>query len=232
MQPALTIIGALVALVATSVGVIAAIEQLTLPARLRRTAELAQALAEHEEDEQRQTVLRSIHDVAVARLVAGWLLPWRRFSEFAVTFLGMPFVVGGTVAGTGWNGFSLMLTLLCFVVVTATTSRGVGLYLVRQRIAGEYLTGSKITPPSPGLLRQMEGGLRAEFIVGALGSAGITLAAAGVGTLLHAPDTSWAIVVIVFGLIIAWLPVNWLRARAVRPLATGQLPRKGQTDTP
>jgi signal transduction histidine kinase len=65
VQQVLTLVGALVALVAlvaTSVGVIAAVEQLTLRARLRRTAELAQALVASEDDPARQTVLRSIHD--------------------------------------------------------------------------------------------------------------------------------------------------------------------------
>jgi type II secretory pathway component PulJ len=78
VQSLLTTIGAVVALVAASVGVMAAIEQLTLRARLRRTAELAQALSAQENDSERQTVLRSIHDVAVARLVSGWLLPYSR----------------------------------------------------------------------------------------------------------------------------------------------------------
>lgn len=61
MQSLLTIIGAVVALVAASVGVIAAIEQLTLRARLRRTAELAQVLSAQENDSERQTVLRSLY---------------------------------------------------------------------------------------------------------------------------------------------------------------------------
>lgn len=103
MQPVLTIIGAVVALVATSVGVIAAIEQLTLRARLRRTAELAQVLSGHENDPERQTVLHSIHDVAVARLVSGWLLPWRRFSEVAVQFLAGPVLVAWIIAANGWS---------------------------------------------------------------------------------------------------------------------------------
>jgi hypothetical protein len=94
-----TIIGAVIALVATSVGVIAAIEQLTLRARLRRTADLAQVLSGHENDPERQTALRSIHDVAVARLVSGWLLPWWRFSEFA--FLAGPVLVGSIIAASG-----------------------------------------------------------------------------------------------------------------------------------
>jgi hypothetical protein len=217
----LTIIGAVVALVATSVGVMAAIEQLTLRARLRRTAELAQALSGHENDPERQTVLRSIHDVAVARLVSGWLLPWWRFSELAVSFLAGPVPVGWTIAANGWSGLSLIVTVASFIYLALASRRGVRLYLERQRVAREYLSGAKITPPHIDILHLMEGGTRAEFVVGLLVSAGTTLAAAGVGTLVHSgPNSEWGIAFVVCGLIIAWSPSNWLRARAVRPLAT------------
>jgi hypothetical protein len=174
VQSVLTIIGAVVALAATSVGVIAAIEQLTVRARLRRTAELAQALSGHENDPERQTVLRSVHDVAVARLVSGWLLPWWRFSEFMIALVVLPVVVGGTMAVNGWIGPSWIVVATCFVFLTIATRRGIRLYLERQRVASEYLSGAKITPPRIGVWIMVGGGrIGAEYFAAASVSAGL-----------------------------------------------------------
>jgi hypothetical protein len=121
----------------------------------------------------------------------------------------------------------LTTTLACFVTLALATRRGVRLYLERQRVAREYLSGAKITPPHIDILHLMEGGTRAEFVVGVLVSAGATLAAAGVGTVVRGPG--WGIAFVVCGLLIAWSPAEWLRARAVRPLVTSPVPRHDST---
>jgi hypothetical protein len=226
----LTIIGAMVALVATSVGVIAAIEQLTLRARLRRTAELAHILAEQEDNQRRRTVLRSVHDVAVARLASGWLVPWWRFTQFALLFVLGPLAVGWLAAQGGWIGSLAWLILTNFLLVGIMARRGVRLYLERQRVARDYIAGAEVAPPRLGMLELMEGGaVGKEYVVAALISAGTTLVGVSVGLLIHDPNAGWTILLIVVGLAISWFPADWLRARAVRPLATNRTPRKHST---
>jgi hypothetical protein len=230
VQSVLTTIGAVVALVTASVGVIAAIQQLTLRARLRRTAELAQALSGHEDDPERQTVLRSIQDVAIARLVSGWLLPWWRFSEFTVSLVTGPVLVVWTMAVTGWNEVSLSLALAAFALLTITTRRAVRLYLERQRVAREYLSGAKMTPPRIGFSQMAEGRIGAEYAVGASFSAGVILTAAGIGTLVYGgPHAGWGLLFLAIGPQIGGVSSSWLRVRTVRPLATNSAHEKQAT---
>jgi hypothetical protein len=225
--------GAVVALVAASVGVIAAIEQLTLRARLRRTAELAQALSGHEDDPERRTVLRSIHDVAVARLVSGWLLPSWQFSEFAVWVVIGPVALAWSLARFGLTSTTATSAIICFVIIAIPARRFVRLFLERQRVAREYLAGQTVTPPQSDMLHQMEGGTLAEFGVGLVIATSLSVTATGVGTLLHLGVSApgWALLVIC-GLLVGVWPVTWLRARAVRPLATNSAPGKHSTGAP
>lgn len=229
MESALTIIGTVIAVVASGVGVIAAVGQLTLRARLRRTVDLTTALIEQETDLERKTVLRSIRDVAVARLAAGWLLPWWRFTEATAWLVGGPTSLGWTITTQGWGGTSATGVFFNFVAVGMACRRGVRLYLERQRVARDYLIGAKMTPARVGLLEQMEGGVRAEFVVAALISAGTTLVAVGVGLFLHDRTFGWSVGLAVLGVAVAWSPSEWLRLRSVRPL---QVEPKAPLTTP
>lgn len=217
METTLKIIGAVIAVIASGVGVIAAVEQLTLRARLRRTTELTTKLVEQEKDPHRAAVLRSVHDLAAARLVTGWLLPWWQFIAIAVWFLGAPISLGGSIATQGLDAQQWVMSLFNFMVGSLVGRRGVRLYLERQRIVRDYLAGVRMEPPRVGILDQMEGGVRAEFLVGAAISAGTTLVAVGVGLLIHGPAI-WNIPVAIMGAIGIWVSSDWIGARTVRPL--------------
>jgi hypothetical protein len=220
MQSLLTVVGAVVAVVAGLVGVIATIEQLTLRARLRRTAELAKTLSSSENHPERKAVLTSIHDVAVARLVSGWLLPWWWFAEFAVWIVIGPGATATSVGRFGWGAGSAASIVACIVVTAIAGRRFVRLYLERQRVARESLGRQKVAPPRTELVHQMEDGTRTEFVMGLLISAGLTLTGTGVGILAHEKSFApwWAGVLVLAGVLLAAVPVPWLRTRTVRPL--------------
>lgn len=220
------IIAALVAVIASSVGVIVAVDQLTLRSRLRRTAEATEELAKHEDNANRLAALRSIHDVAIARLVAGWAVPWWRFAEFAVWFVLGPVTLALTAARQGWTGTVQTILVTNIVIVSLVARRGIRIYLERQRIAREYLTGADVAPPRLGMLQQMEGGTLSEFVMGAVISAGASLAALGVGLLVHDINTPWGFLCLLPGIVLAWSPTETLRARAVRPLELKPAPPK------
>lgn len=164
MDPLLTIVTAVVAVVASSVGVIVAVDQLTLRARLRRTAEATLELTKQEENENRKAVLHSIHDVAVARLAAGWTVAWWHFAEFAVWFAIGPVALGFSAARFGWTGPVQVTLASTFPIIAIAARRSIRIYSERQRIARQYLAGVHVAPPRLGMLQQMEGGVRAEFL--------------------------------------------------------------------
>jgi len=93
-----------------------------------------------------------------------------------VSLVVLPALVGWTMAVNGWIGPSLILALACYAGLTIATRRGIRLYLERQRVAGEYLSGAKITAPRIGVWKMVGGGrIGAEYFVGALVSAGVIL---------------------------------------------------------
>jgi len=220
VQPALTIIAAFVAVMASSVGVIVAVDQLTLRARLRRTAEVAHELTKHEENQERLVVLRSVHDVAVARLAAGWVVPWWRFGETAYWLAGVTFGIGTVVAIEGWTTNAAIIVSLLFVMSTTGVRRGVRTYLERQRITQEYLSGVKVAPPRLSIVDLMKGGARIEWIVALAVSLGLAVAAVGIGLLIRNPSEGVFALLLLWGagVLIASFPARWLWSRAVRPL--------------
>ncbi|MFC4783288.1 hypothetical protein ACT8ZV_02360 [Nocardioides sp. MAHUQ-72] len=217
MTSILTTAGTALAVTASAVGVIVGVEQLTLRARLRKTIESAKTLAEPEEGE-RAVVLKSIHDVAVARLIAGWLVPGWRFAEAIVWLIGAPIALGVTVWHDGLKKDTLLFAGVVLVSLALSNRRGLRLLFERQRIAHEYLGSRKVGPPRIELMHQLEGGTRKEFLFGAMGSLGATLLALGAGALAHDPEHGWPVVLLILGVFSLGGPWESLRAGAVRPI--------------
>ena len=218
MSEILASAGAALALIASGVGVLLAIDQLTLRARLRKTVETASTLAAPETGE-REVILRSIHDVAVARLTAGWLVPGWRFGHTIGWLLAAPLAVGFAARVEGFTWEILAFTTLVFVALTITNRQGLGLMLERQRIGREYLAGLKVEPPRTGTAYfQAGGGTFEEYLFAALGSLGPVLLALGAGGQAHDPQTSWrSLLLVFFGFFAASLALDFVRSRAIRP---------------
>jgi hypothetical protein len=212
----LTTAGAAIAVIASALGVLITLEQLTLRARLRKSAETAKTFAEAASGE-REVVLASIHDVAVARLVAGWLVPGWRFAEAVVWLVGVPIGLGAAVADEGLSKDTWAFVLVGFVSLTLSNRRGARLLLERQRIAREYMATQKVEPPRIALIHQMEGGTRREFLWGAVVSLGAVLGSVGAGLLFHDPESTWPLTLLIVGIALLTAPADFLRAGAVRP---------------
>ncbi len=189
-----------------------------LRTRLRKTAEMAKVLAEHEEGE-RAAALHAVREVAVARLLSGWLIPSWRLAEFAIWLLGAPIALGLLVWQDGFTKEAWVFSGFVFVAVGLTNRRGLRLILERQRIARQYVDSEKVMAPRVGIMHQMEGGTRREFLFGALGSSGAALLAMGVGGLAHDPETGWPVALLVSGMGILSLPYEFVRSGAVRPIS-------------
>ncbi len=216
MTSLLTTAGAALAVVASAVGLVVTIEQLTLRARLRKTVETTKALKEFEGGN-RAVVLTSIHDVAVARLIAGWLVPGWRFAEAVVWLLGAPIALGFMVWQQGLSRESWTFGFFAIVAVGLSNRRALRLVLERQRVARQYLLEQTIGPARIGLMHQMEGGTRKEFLYGFLGSVGAVLIALGSGALAHDPETGWPLALLISGFVVLSLPWTFIEAGAVHP---------------
>lgn len=160
----LTAIGTVVGLIAASVGALVAVEQLTLPARLRRLEAWARAAAEGEENDARKAVLGRIRSNATARLVSGHHVPAAYLIEGVVwTVMGFTFIYQAmTVRGAPsvW-----VAAISVWIPLSIGARRSLRAYLERQRIAREFAAGvDKIDPPGLDILSLMEGGTRREFV--------------------------------------------------------------------
>lgn len=222
MQNLLSVLGPALAAMASVLGIVLAVEQLTVASRLRRTARLARELAEPESDEERRKVLQSVHEVAVARLVAGWLVPGWQFIPALVFALSGPAVVGIGVAVDTLNldisGFSVATAGFVLCAFGARTC--IGLIVVRQRAAREYLSGSTSTL-TRSVLIEPRGGTKLDLLGACIGLGGVVLAT-GIGGLLHDPENVklWHVVAIGLGPGLAAPAIAILHSWAPRPLET------------
>lgn len=164
MDYSLTEIGTVVGLIAASVGALVAVEQLTLPARLRRLEAWARAAAESEESDARKAVLGRIRSNATARLVAGHHVPAVYLIEgVGWTVLGFIYIYQAMRARDAQSAWAM--ALFVWVALSTAARRSLRAYLERQRIAHEFAAGvDDIDPPGLDMLSLMEGGRRREFV--------------------------------------------------------------------
>lgn len=215
MTEYLPVIGASLAALATLVGIVAAIDQLTLPARLRRLEAWSRAAHESETDDERKSALHMIRSVATARLVGAAYVPVIYFIE-AVFWTGFA-PVGVVAAFATSSPWSERLGAAAFTVsvLALVLRRAVRLYLERQRVAREYFAGQAVKPPGLDLLHQMEGGTRREFVHALVFAVTITAASASLGEMLSGNKSLWPFAVTGAAALIGWSPFRFLRAQSV-----------------
>lgn len=208
-------VGASLAAIATLVGIAAAIDQLTLPARLRRLEAWSRAAHESETDDERKSALRMIRSVATARLVGAAYVPVMYFIE-AVLWTGLaPLSVAAAFAASSPWSERLGAASFTLIVLALVLRRAIRLYLERQRIAREYFDGQAVKPPGLDLLHQMEGGTRREFVLALVFAVTITAASAGLGEMLSGNKSIWPFAVIGAAALIGWSPFRFVRAQSV-----------------
>lgn len=97
----LAVLAPVAAAVASAVGVLVALEQLTLRARVRRIAEWSSQLAGDETNAARKTALLRTRTWASGQLLASVLVPARHYLEGLAWGLGGPAMVALTPTGQG-----------------------------------------------------------------------------------------------------------------------------------
>lgn len=212
MQGVSAVVTVGIAVIAAAAGAFAAVEQLLLPARLRRQSEWATSTAEAEEDEVRKAVLHRLAAKCTGRLVAASAVPAYVFLELLVTTAGSVWllVLFARDAKT-WTDY-VAPVITAFAAESLSSRRAIRLYLERVRIADAYIDScARIPAADLGILAQMEGGQRVEFVWAA--SAGVGLTSAGLTIALGAHGHDSAVfpgVIAAFALILVF---GWLRSR-------------------
>jgi hypothetical protein len=211
----LQLAGALVAVVASGIGVIVALDQLTLRARLRRTETWARESAAVEADTHRKVALEALRLRSVAGVVGSHAVPLRFFATTAVT----PAVAVALLVGAFRRGEDVFPDLAALLFVSLVGCgiefrRAVRFYLERRQVVNAYVAGGREVPgPRLDLMNTIEGGTRGEFLA-ALGlSAGLNGALVGAGLLYRNGQATFGPVAVLAGGGLAWVAFSWVRAR-------------------
>lgn len=211
----LMIIPAVVAVVASVVGVLVAVDQLTQRARMRRIAEWSKELAEEEQNPDRSEVLLRVKTWATGYVLATVMVPARLFLEAAAWCFAVPALVIWT--SSNWTSISVPLLLAGFATLLLNLRRAMRSYFERYRIAAEYFRDGKVVAPRLTILFQMEGGTRGEFLWSALLAGGIVAASVGTGLLVGDDPHQAGALLFVVGLGVGSMGVALIR-RVTPPL--------------
>jgi len=199
------------AAVASVVGVLVALDQLTQRTRMRRIAEWSKELADGEKDTERQVALARLQTWATGQLVASVMVPGRFYLESVLWAAAIPVVVvrlpdsADAVAAT---------LVACFVALSLTLRRGIRTHLERHRVASEFFNGEQVTLPAVDMLHQMEGGTRVEFVLGLILGAAVVAVSLGVRLVMHDTSSLAGPLLVVTGLGLAGIGVGGIRRLA------------------
>ena len=206
-------VGALTAAVASLVGGAVALNQFTLPTRLRRLEQWAREASDGLPSGPRTETLAAIRLWAAARLVGGTYVPARYFAEAAL-WIGLGPALAALFVTSGESRW-LLLTFPFAVAVPAR--RGIRVFLERQRIVRQFLAGEDLDPPRLKMIDQMEGGYRREFGFAILIAAGVCLIGGAAGWLMEGESDGWFLVPGIAGLGLLSIAQTWLVGQTVRP---------------
>lgn len=207
--------GPIVAVLVALVGLAAAIEQITLGARLRRLEAWAAKAIEQESGEERLAGLRTIRRVAVARLVAATFVPGYHLVA-TCTWAAIPpaLMVARVASDPEWtSGGSAALG--SFVLSVIFFRQAIRVFLERQRIASDYVADRRVGPARLGIMDRMEGGTRREFRYAIAIAAGINALGLGVTLVVAGDQGLWAALLAIAGLVVAQRVIEDLQAHSV-----------------
>ncbi|WP_157498334.1 hypothetical protein [Leifsonia sp. Leaf336] len=166
-------------MITAATAIIAALAQITLPVSLRRRERLLREFIDHEQVPHRKELLVELHGAVSARILGGLLVPgWRFIEPLWLMVAGAAQYLVWQRSASVWN--LVLAVLISLVIVTTPARRIIRLSCERARVIHEYeIASSEIRRPRLGILSQMEGGTRVEFVYALFASAAINLVAIG-----------------------------------------------------
>ena len=215
METTLQLAAAIIAVVASGVGVVVAVDQLTLRTRLRRTEAWARESAAAEADGHRTSALEAIRLRSVASLVGGHAVPLRYLATTLVTpAMSVGLLVSVLRRDEPTFPDLAALLLLSFVTCGVEFRRAVHFYLERRQVVNAYLAGGRDVPgPRIDMSNTMEGRVQTEFAAALALSVGLNGALVGAGMLYLDEQVALGLPLILAGAGAAWLSLWWVRAR-------------------
>lgn len=215
-------VGTVLAALASLVGVVVAIDQFTLRARMRRIVTWTTELLDVEEDPQRVDALTLIRDRAAASMVASTLLPIRHVAEGVVWLAAGGFIVTMSFVRQEEVGQVVATVAAAFFASQMGVRRAIRMYVERERVKAEYLEGAKVVLPRTDMLAKIEGGTRSEFGWAALFIAGFLGLAFGIGWFIAGERSFWPVGVVIIGIVVLSGAIDGVRklGRRARTIPT------------
>lgn len=221
MDDVLRVAAPLVAAIASVVGVIIALDQLTQRGRMRRVSEWSKALAEGEQDRERQAVLTQVRTWAAAHMVASVMVPGRFYLEPALWLVAVPVAIVATARPDAFGSGAWWKWATYVVLLWHPFRRGIRVHMERYRIANEYFLGRVVHPPRLGIVDLMEGGTRSEFWWSAVLAVGTVAGSLGVAVFATDRNAPVGPLLALSGAALIWWGVSALRSRTPVLLAAG-----------
>jgi hypothetical protein len=193
------------------IGLIVAVSQFSLGARLRRRQTWLREEITFETDSHRIFHLESMLRSASASLVANLLVPSKYLIETAVWLVLSPTLVS-LVLSQAPNPINVIVTLFsAWTSLAIPLRRGMRVYSERRRIAFAYRNGGRpIAAPRLDLLAQMEGGARIEFLQSFTLALFMICLSGGISLLIQGVPFESSILVAGIGGGGAWVVLAWI----------------------
>jgi len=209
-----------VAVIASVIGVVGALDQLTLRARVRRIADWSGSLAADETNSARRAALCRTRTWASGQLVASVMVPARYYLEGLCWAVVAPTMT----ALTRYDDSGLAVPIFALVATALSLRRTIRVHCERHRIVREYFNGWEIGAPRPfSMLFLMEGGKRIEHLWAWLGASGLVCVGYSARQGL-AGQSNWAMLLIA-GLFVSGVAYSGVRL-LTPTLLVGDVPTK------
>jgi len=227
MSAVLEVLGPLIGVVASAVGVVVAVEQLTERSRVRRTAQWTKDLGASENDPERVRVLQRLQAWATAQLAAAVLVPARYFSDAVALLVAVPAAIFGAFLiadETGERPDTVTIAVVLgtgFLALWIALGNGVRAHRERRRIALEYLNSQHVQAPDLSRYLHLRTALspsdRLWTGMVAAGSCGLS---AGVSDLIFFRPSDWAspVLILSFGAVAQGVDTLRRRSKRLSPL--------------
>lgn len=211
----LQLVGAIVAVAASGIGIIIAVDQLTLRSRLRKTESWAKESALTESNEHRKAALELLRLQSVAGVVGSHAVPLRYFA-LALVFPSMAIALLIAAYRRGEPTWPDLMVLVLTSVATGGIEgrRGIRLYLERRTVTNAYVDGGRtVSTPRLDWPHTVEGGRWTEWVAGFGFSLGVNAVFVGAGMLYKDGQATFGPALLFVGPVIALRALWWARAR-------------------
>lgn len=224
MNDALDTVLKVVAGAASAAALLAAVAQLTLRQRMRRTAEWARQSGNFEASSRRKAALRDVEVWATGHVLASTHIPLRMYVGGLFWSVSAPLLIFISAAAGAGPWVMAFMVIISFITVTTSLRRTVLVHLERLRITQEYFKDETIVPVSLPVRHGMEGGTRTEYAYASMLSGGICLVSLGAAnfTLIHGRVVELSdSIFVILGLALFFMPIRWMHSKAPSSIHAG-----------